>query len=41
MCNSPKLTNEEDKLELRLMDEFMVIEDDIPVYPQAPGPANG
>ena len=22
-------------------DEFMVIEDDIPVYPQAPGPANG
>ena len=22
-------------------DEFMVIEDDLPVYPQAPGPANG
>ena len=22
-------------------DEYMVIEDDIPVYPQAPGPANG
>ena len=22
-------------------DEYMIIEDDIPVYPQAPGPANG
>jgi len=26
MCNNPKLSNEEDQMELRLMDEFIDIE---------------